>query len=187
MGTGSFLGGKERPGRDAGPSPPSSAVVKKEYSYTSTPVWAVRPVQSLSACTRVQWTAWMLTNSWTQSVGDVNVTSDSEFCHKHKELNKEHSPDWNSKSSVTKQILNLHLFAYSVRTSRDLLCLTFQVNDEQSVARPNWLKFRTSFVVRSPRIAGADRDHESRKVKCSGGKVCPSYGVTFRYVQGISW
>jgi hypothetical protein len=25
-----FLGGKERPGRDAGPSPPSSAVVMKE-------------------------------------------------------------------------------------------------------------------------------------------------------------
>ena len=30
-------GGKERPGHDADPSPPSSAVVKKEYSYTSTP------------------------------------------------------------------------------------------------------------------------------------------------------
>ena len=29
-------GGKERPGRDADPSPPSSAVVNKEYSYTST-------------------------------------------------------------------------------------------------------------------------------------------------------
>ena len=29
--------GKERPGRDADPSPPSSAVVKKEYSNTSTP------------------------------------------------------------------------------------------------------------------------------------------------------
>ena len=30
MGTGSFPGGKERPGRDADPSQPSSAVVKKE-------------------------------------------------------------------------------------------------------------------------------------------------------------
>jgi len=30
-------GGKERPGRDADHSPPSSAVAKKEYSYTSTP------------------------------------------------------------------------------------------------------------------------------------------------------
>jgi len=35
MGTGSFPGGKERPGRDADPSPPSSAVVMKEKSYTS--------------------------------------------------------------------------------------------------------------------------------------------------------
>ena len=48
-----FPGGKERPGRDADPTPPSSAVVKKGQSYTSTPLWAVRPVQSLSACTRV--------------------------------------------------------------------------------------------------------------------------------------
>ena len=31
-----FPGGKERPGRDADPSPPSSAVVKKGQSYTST-------------------------------------------------------------------------------------------------------------------------------------------------------
>jgi len=29
--------GKERPGRDTNPSPPSSAVVKKGQSYTSTP------------------------------------------------------------------------------------------------------------------------------------------------------
>ena len=29
--------GKERPGRDADPTPPNSAVVKKEYSYTFTP------------------------------------------------------------------------------------------------------------------------------------------------------
>ena len=36
MGTGSFPRGKERPGRDADPSPHSNAVVMKEYSYTST-------------------------------------------------------------------------------------------------------------------------------------------------------
>jgi len=32
-----FPGGKERPGRGLDPSPPSSVVVMKEYSYTSTP------------------------------------------------------------------------------------------------------------------------------------------------------
>ena len=43
------------------PSPPSSAVVKKEQSYTSTPsLWAVRPVQSLSACTRVHFSLQIL-------------------------------------------------------------------------------------------------------------------------------
>ena len=46
-------GGKEWPGRDADPSPSSSAVVKKEQSNTSTPLWVFRPVQSLSARTRV--------------------------------------------------------------------------------------------------------------------------------------
>ena len=51
-----FPGGKERPGRDADPSPPSSAVVKKEQSYTYTRLWAIRPVQSLSACTSVHFT-----------------------------------------------------------------------------------------------------------------------------------
>ena len=40
-----FPGGKERPGRDAGPSPPSSAVV---MSYTSTP-----PIDR-TACTEPQ-------------------------------------------------------------------------------------------------------------------------------------
>ena len=34
---GSFPGVRERPGRLCDPSPTSSAVVKKEYSYTSTP------------------------------------------------------------------------------------------------------------------------------------------------------
>jgi len=56
MGTGSFLGLKEWPGRDADPSPPSSAVVMKEQSYTSTPLWVVQPVKSLSVGTRVHFT-----------------------------------------------------------------------------------------------------------------------------------
>ena len=43
-----FPGGKERPGRDADPSHPSSAVVKREYSYTSTPSMGRR------ACTEPQ-------------------------------------------------------------------------------------------------------------------------------------
>ena len=48
MGTRSFPGGKEWPGFDADPSPPSSAMVMKEYSYTSTP-----PI-SRTACTEPQ-------------------------------------------------------------------------------------------------------------------------------------
>ena len=40
--------GKERPRRDADPSPLSSAVVKKEWSYTST------PPMGRTACTEPQ-------------------------------------------------------------------------------------------------------------------------------------
>jgi len=40
--------GKKWPGRDADPSPPFSAVVKKEYSYTST------PPMGRTACTEPQ-------------------------------------------------------------------------------------------------------------------------------------
>ena len=46
-GTGSFPGG-ERPGREADPSPPSSAVVMKGWSYTST------PPMGRTACTEPQ-------------------------------------------------------------------------------------------------------------------------------------
>ena len=85
MGTGSFPGGIEQPGRDADPSSPSSAVGHERvelYLYCPCgpyglyralvpvqggtlpysraipllPLWAVRPVQSLSACTRVHFT-----------------------------------------------------------------------------------------------------------------------------------
>ena len=48
MGTVSFPGDKELPGRDADPSPPSSAVVMKEQSYTST------PPMGRTACTKPQ-------------------------------------------------------------------------------------------------------------------------------------
>jgi hypothetical protein len=43
-----FPGGKERLGSDANPSPPSSAVVMKEESYTST------PPMGRTACTEPQ-------------------------------------------------------------------------------------------------------------------------------------
>jgi len=49
-------GGKERPGRDANPSPLLVPWSKKSRDIPLFPLWAVRPVQSLSACTRVQFT-----------------------------------------------------------------------------------------------------------------------------------
>jgi hypothetical protein len=48
--------GKEQPGHDTDPSPPSSAMVKKGRALPLLPLWAVQPTQSLSACTRVHCT-----------------------------------------------------------------------------------------------------------------------------------
>ena len=46
-------GGKDRPGRDADPSPLLVPLSRKSRAIPLLPLWAVRPVQSLSACTRV--------------------------------------------------------------------------------------------------------------------------------------
>ena len=46
-------GGKERPGRDGDPSPLLVPWSRKSRAIPLLPLWAVRPVQSLSACTRV--------------------------------------------------------------------------------------------------------------------------------------
>ena len=48
MGTGSFPGSKERPGRNADPLPTSSVVIKKGQSYSST------PSMGRTACTEPQ-------------------------------------------------------------------------------------------------------------------------------------
>ena len=47
---------KEQLGHDADPSLPSSAVVKNGRAIPLLPLWPIRPVQSLSACTRVHFT-----------------------------------------------------------------------------------------------------------------------------------
>jgi hypothetical protein len=52
-----FTGGKDRPRRDADPSPPSSSFSHERVElYLYSPLWAVRPIQSLSAYTRVTFT-----------------------------------------------------------------------------------------------------------------------------------
>ena len=51
-----FPRGKERPGRDADPSPLLVPWSRKGRAIPLLPLWAVRPVQSLSACTRVHFT-----------------------------------------------------------------------------------------------------------------------------------
>ena len=48
-----FPGGKERPGRDADPLPLLVPWSRKSRAVPLLPLYAVRPVQSLSACTKV--------------------------------------------------------------------------------------------------------------------------------------
>jgi hypothetical protein len=51
-----FPGGKERPGRDADPSPLRVPWSRMSRAIPLLPLWAILPVQSLSACTRVHFT-----------------------------------------------------------------------------------------------------------------------------------
>ena len=51
-----FPGDKERPGCDADPSPILVPWSRKSRAIPLLPLWAVRPVQSLSACTTVHFT-----------------------------------------------------------------------------------------------------------------------------------
>ena len=51
-----FLRGEERPGRDADPSPLLVPWQRKSRAIPLLPLWAVRPVQRFSVCTRVQFT-----------------------------------------------------------------------------------------------------------------------------------
>jgi len=51
-----FPGGKEQPGRDADPSSLPVLWSRKSRTIPLLPLWAIRPVQSLSACTRVHFT-----------------------------------------------------------------------------------------------------------------------------------
>jgi len=52
--------GKERPGHDADPSPLLVLWSRKSRAIPLLPLWAVWPVQNLSACTRVQFTLFTL-------------------------------------------------------------------------------------------------------------------------------
>jgi len=55
--------GKERPERDADPSPLLVPWSRKSRAIPLLPLWAVRSVQSLSACTRVHFTFYLSVGS----------------------------------------------------------------------------------------------------------------------------
>jgi hypothetical protein len=61
MGTGSFPGVKNRRGVTLTPNPILLPWSRKGRVIPLLPLWAVRPVQSLSACTRVHFTYFLLT------------------------------------------------------------------------------------------------------------------------------
>jgi len=61
MGAESFPGGKERPGRDADPSPLLVPWSRKGRAIPLLPLWAVRSVQNLIARTRVTFTFTLIT------------------------------------------------------------------------------------------------------------------------------
>ena len=60
MGTGSFLGAKSGQGVTLTPHPFLVPWSRKSRAIPLLPLWAVRPVQSLSACTRVHFTFYFM-------------------------------------------------------------------------------------------------------------------------------
>ena len=67
-----FPGGEDRPGRDAEPASLLAPRSRKSRALPLLPLWAVRPVQSLSACTRVlfllfQW-LWLSYTGFTYTI-----------------------------------------------------------------------------------------------------------------------
>ena len=67
-----FPGGKVRPGRDADPSPLLVPWSRKSRAIPLLLLWAVRPVQSLSACTRVHFTL-PFPSSWQSKIYATNI------------------------------------------------------------------------------------------------------------------
>jgi hypothetical protein len=65
-----FSGGKERPGRDVDPSPLLVPWSKKDKAIPILPLWAARPVQILSACTRMTFTLYLLLGYYAASSGN---------------------------------------------------------------------------------------------------------------------
>ena len=63
-----FPGGKERPKRDADPSPPCVSCSRKSRAIALLPLWTVRPVQNLSACTRVHFIYLYLISDTVQNI-----------------------------------------------------------------------------------------------------------------------
>ena len=74
-----FSAGKERPERDADSSPPTSAVGPERVElYLYSPLWAERPLQSLSVSTRVHFT-YFLQNTKYSSVVIPNIAAWPNF------------------------------------------------------------------------------------------------------------
>jgi len=105
-----FPGGKDRPGCDADPSPTSSAMVKKEQSYTST------PPMGCTACTEPHclyrgalyhfylYVAYAVTTAWMGWRVVVHITLCTSSCNcKYVKVWQE----WEER-----QILIWHLFKY---------------------------------------------------------------------------
>ena len=69
-----FPGGKKPPGRDADPSPLLVSWSWKGRAIPLLPLWAVRPVQSLSACTRGHFTLPLTYTGWHKKKGNFRET-----------------------------------------------------------------------------------------------------------------
>jgi hypothetical protein len=77
-----FPGGKERTGRDDDPSPLLVPWSRKSRAIPLLPLWAVGPVQSISACTRVHFTLLFTHRTYFCDVSVIGFAS-TPRCSKH--------------------------------------------------------------------------------------------------------
>jgi hypothetical protein len=84
-----FPGGKDRPGRDADPSPLLVPWSRKSRAISLLPLWVVRPVQNLSACTRLTFTLpFGQTEVLEQYLSLISLAADILHCNKYHNITK---------------------------------------------------------------------------------------------------
>ena len=126
-----FPGGKERPGRDADPSPLLVPWSWKSRAIPLLSLWAVRPIESLSACTRVHFTfsrpyvrSPLRTTHVTTQTTQSNYMSRATQLHSHLHLARYRSCNCSERLEISTPDQHRNLINHPYMTSHHMLMLS---------------------------------------------------------------